>query len=583
MTKKGMAIFIFLLLILGTAKVHAVDIMQEINTNEELLDKLIEVNKQGSWEELEVYKRTMSEGIIYKVGEDTDNSNKIMTRKEKSDSRLFRIIKEKSPENVGLDNQKDLYMAKEIALTCVYNNYQINQIDEHYRVMQGLDEKLKQRAEKVISAVKELLNIGYNGTETRKESTIVCPAGDFSKDEKDSRYFSVVCGVEIAGIRNASYKVSPRKEGDIEYFTANIETGEAQEEFSGDELKFKIMVPKEELEKPFVMDIRVKINYQADVMYEATGKGAKYLTYTVSNRINYMGTTLSSKRSNLSIGIRDKENGNTIIGSVVEINNVQYTIDRYKKEILRGIDVGELNAKFISVPDDYILPKEDVKIKIGYKENHVENIGIIHKKGNIRVNGNTEKASYDLFDKNRTCIGSYIAENGVLDISDVNTGAYYLVQTNVPNGWKLAEKQELEVKYGETTTLEVVNEKIEELDKPEEEKPINANKPEEESQAKPNKPYEEELPTESGNQNEEEIPVKLDELQKEKTLAEAEKINKEEKMTVLPRTGNDYFILKVLLLDLNIFIIFLIIILQKSYSIKKKQTTNLKQSANPKV
>ena len=279
-------------------------------------------------------------------------------------------------------------------------------------------------------------------------------------------------------------------------------------------------------------------------MYEATGKGCKYLMYAVSDRINYMSTTLNSRRSNLSIGIRDKENGNTILGSVIEINNIQYEIDRYKKEILYGIDVGELNAKVISVPDDYILPKEDVKIGISYKENHIENIGIMHKKGNIRVNGNMKKASYDLLDKNRTCIGSYSTENGIVDISNINTGTYYLVQTNVPNGWTWAEEQELEVKYGETTTLEVINEKIEETGKPEEE----------EKPAIPNKQEAEEI------------------------LTKTEKTGKAGKTTVLPRTGNDYFILKLILIDLSIFIIFLIIILQRSCNSRRnqKQTTNLK-------
>lgn len=66
----------------------------------------------------------------------------------------------------------------------------------------------------------------------------------------------------------------------------------------------------------------------------------------------------------------------------------------------------------------------------------------------------------------------------------------------------------------------------------------------------------------------------------ERIKTEYDKSNQEEakgdiqEMQVLPRTGNDYFILKLIIADISLFIIFLIIVLVKSKI--KKQTTNLK-------
>ena len=68
------------------------------------------------------------------------------------------------------------------------------------------------------------------------------------------------------------------------------------------------------------------------------------------------------------------------------------------------------------------------------------------------------------------------------------------------------------------------------------------------------------------------------------TIYEQSKANEKEakkdieEMQILPRTGNDYFILKLIIVDIILFIIFLLIILVKS-KIKnrlliKKQSVN---------
>lgn len=281
--------------------------------------------------------------------------------------------------------------------------------------------------------------------------------------------------------------------------------------------------------------------------------------------------------------------------------------------------------KVIHVPDNYYIEKEKHEIEINHEKKYTENIPLKRKKGNLEITTKAGEATYEIYDDELNIIGTYETdEEGKVYIERINAGNCIIKQTKVKEGYKLVKDNVIQVPFNDTCYVTIVNEEEEknqeEAEKPKEDEedkkeevvpprkddeveevvapkeegteekepeqtPEEIEKPKEENTEKkpeePKKEQKEEDIQEKTEKSDEETSDKEETPKEEKVQETIEKEETEEvqeiqaKMSTLPRTGNDYFIFKIILADLNIFLI--IIFLSKLYSNKKKTRLSKEQ------
>jgi len=241
------------------------------------------------------------------------------------------------------------------------------------------------------------------------------------------------------------------------------------------------------------------------------------------------------------------------------------------------------------VPREYLLEKEEFIKEIGYKEDAEYTIKLKHKKGSIRIE-NIPGSIFGVYNLQDNIIGKYATnENGTIDIKDINIGNYVLKQEKAPDGYDKMDDIKFTVEENKKTQIGILNNK----DNKPEEKPkdeVENNKPEEKpkdevennkpgekpkDEVENNKPGEEPKDDVEDNKPEEKPKndVKENELignldkdqQDDNNVKEVEKEKKEileirQSMKKLPRTGNDYFELKVIILNSIVFMILMLIL-----------------------
>ena len=331
---------------------------------------------------------------------------------------------------------------------------------------------------------------------------------------------------------------------------------------------------------------------------------------------------LHNRNSTLALNFIDEETEENIYGIKVEVDEQLNFIDPYQNIVKTDIPESMVHVKVISLPKDYEIENEDYDIRIVYNENHVETIKLKHKKGKVEVTTNAGDAEYEIYDAESNKIIPYvIQDDGNIYIAQINTGEYRLKQINVNSKYELAKDIEFTIEHNETTRIMVHNE-LKESEEDErnkendqlEQEDKDTNPKENENKENTQKEVEEEKSNDKveenktqskdegknkdeikDNKNEEqegkeneidkeeqkpnldednkddikEIEEKLEEKPKETDnngIKIQEEIKneetKEEDIEKLPRTGNDYFIIKIIFTNLILFT-FCILILKK--------------------
>lgn len=619
MTKKIFIALTLLWLIFGITKVKALSRNEKIDIIKENLEIIIQIKDGNIWEDLNLEKYNKGELIIYKLGNNNLDKNEITVGTTFSDNKIKRVINSKKREEIflesGVNTENDKYMATKIAIDIIQNNisneYKKGEVLNNYRPKEGLNEAMRARANNIIQAAEELVNIGYTGTEKLQNSISLYRIGELTKDDINKDYSSQEYEVRVEYGNLLGYKIIEKGNAPINYYISNIYTNQEQEIFGNEETKFKIMVPEEEIKEIFKVNIKVEVSYETEAFLEGTDGINKYIILSKENKKNIMDAQMANRYSKLSLNFIDKETGKNIHGCIVEIQDNIYEINKDNQEIINNILKSDVEMKIIHIPENYYIENTNYLIEINHKKNHLENIVLNRKKGNLDITTTAKEATYEIYDDEQRQIGTYETnEEGKVYIENIDIGNYTIKQTKVKDGYKLIGDITVPILYNETCYVTIVN--PEEEKKPEEpEIPKEENRKDEVEIDPPKEDQKVELPEKTENPAEDKEQDKRDELEEEKTdkiekpkedkvqekienpkkeeaeipkeekkqkqeIPKKEEINnsnillkKEEKIETqtLPRTGNDYFVLKILLADLSIFLI--IVVLLKIYSNKK--------------
>lgn len=591
MLKKLFIIFAFALAIIGISKVQAVSFNDSIDIQKSSLDKLIEINEESEWKDLDINKceYTSEEGIyIYPMEnkKGTDNSVKI-SRNNHSDIAM-RIIwngyGSKEASSYGMTNENDLYVATKIALDCVYSYNNLQDLSTKFRVKEGLDGTEKQRAQKIIEVATNLLNKGYTGEET-KSWTIYTDQTFRYEEEREYYYKTFTVRAENADIN--SINVSTSTDRLQNYFIAEDGTFDRKSSFEAemgkDSCSFRLVIPKEETVDPFNVDLNINLKYNSFELFTGESSDCTYIVYgNLEQEVNYT-VSASDKESTLTVKFVDSETDEPISGAIVQIDGNQCVAYDENGAILRTAGTGQTYIYFSYIPNDYIAPDAPLAVTLEFMDDYEETVKLKHKKGGLSVKTNLTDSTFEIYNSKFEKVGTYQTnEAGEINIDSINTGKYVLRQVGVKDGYKLAEDKIINISYNMTNTIYITNEELPKIEDEENGKQSTENdnkKQQDKEQENKQDDLEKELDKnlefkkEQKKEGEEDYIVsgknksneeKSNEESKEDNILYTEKASKivynssddTPKLTVLPRTGNDYFILKVALINIIMLFVF---------------------------
>lgn len=327
---------------------------------------------------------------IYEIGSNTQNEDIINSGGiEKDDflkEKLMTIIingnKQSNIEEFNLESEEDLYIATKIAIDCCINNYPADQINTYYEIKDNITNDLKTRAEKIINGAAKILNIP--GVPMQAESVRINRVEEYGVDDINPNYYSQKYEVKVSGGELTKYKITTKQMGLKSYLTTNTLDQVNKTEFSNDESIFKIMIPYEDRELPFEIEMSADIQYSVDCIYRAVGENSEYIIYGKTEKEEQATSdTLFNKKSTLTINFVNSKTLEKVYGVIVEVNGERFEINSENKLILEGLGKGEIIIKIISIPEGYIDIGNQYKINVPYAEDYIENIELIPKKEEI--------------------------------------------------------------------------------------------------------------------------------------------------------------------------------------------------------
>lgn len=187
-------------------------------------------------------------------------------------------------------------------------------------------------------------------------------------------------------------------------------------------------------------------------------------------------TILNIKNNNGRIQINkiDDETHKAIEGVEFVLKNADGTIIGKAKTNSDGViifeNVYQGNYKLVEVStnDNYILNSDEKDVYVEYNKTTKVDITNTHKKGNVKVYkidkdnhrvvlGNVEFQLYS--NEFQKVIGTYYTDsNGELEIKDLRTGDYSLIETKTNKWYNLAENTDIKVEWNLTKEIQVENE-----------------------------------------------------------------------------------------------------------------------------
>ncbi len=577
MIKKLFIIFTFVLTIIGISKVQAVSFDDTINIQKSSLEKLIEIQEDEEWKDLDINKceYTNEEGIyVYPMENKKESDNSVKISRNNHSDAAMRIIwngyGSKSASIYGMEKEEDLYVATKIALDCVYSYNNLQDLNSKFRVKEGLDGTEKQRAEKIIEVATDLLNKGYTGEET-KNWTIYTDQTTRYEEEGEYYYKTFTIRAENSDIN--SINVSTSTDRLQNYFIAEDGTFDRKSSFEGemgkDSYSFRLVIPKEETVDPFRVDLHINLKYNSFDLFTGESSDCTYIVYgNLKQELDYT-VSASDKESTLTVKFVDSETNEPILGAIVYIDGNECVAYNQDGAVLRTAGTGLTYIYFSYIPSDYIAPEEPLAVTLDFMDDYEETVKLQHKKGSLSVKTNLSDSSFEIYNSNFEKVGTYQTnEEGEINIDSINTGKYILRQVGVKEGYQLAEDTVIDISYDMTNTIYITNEELppvtdEAEEKQDTEKENQKQAEEENKQNDVEKDTQEKEQEDLKKENDKNLEIEKEQNQEEE---KASKIvyNSDDntpKLTVLPRTGNDYFILKIALI--NIIMLFAYILKNK--------------------
>lgn len=461
-------------------KVQAIDVnyahLEKLGECERYLQKISD--KTGKW----TYIITTMVG--YKIGDEVHyayclNAEKpgvgesgsygVNINNVLEDVRIWRAIINgfpyKTPNEMGVDNEGDAYVATKQAIYSVLYN---RDVDTFYR---GIDE----RGIQIFNAIKHIVNEARNGTYTPKTTNLldVLPVGDFKKENEEyySQEYQVSSSVEINNY-------------DITEITGFPKGSYIQELGKN----FKVLIPEENILDNIKGSIKIEASAKTYPVFFGESPNTNLqnyaLTYGAYTDVSgQVALEIDAYKSSLKI-IKVDEETNQPISNVefnvkyedgAEIGN--FTTDKDGSIKISGLKQGKVVITEVKTKNEYVLNEVPQQLEIGYNEEISITISNALKKGQIAIKKvdkeNTEitleGVEFQILDSKNKIIETIITDkSGYAITSKLPIGEYKIKEVKTNEEYLLNnEVIEVIIDSEEIYEIVVVNEKIK-VEEPEE-------------------------------------------------------------------------------------------------------------------
>lgn len=374
----------------------------------------------------------------------------------------------KSPNELGVINEQDAFVATKQAIYSVIYGWDVN---THFR---GADE----RGWQIVNAIKNIVDKARNGTEKPNQSNVLTikQVGEFKKENNEyySQEYSVSSSVDMENYIITNLENFPK--GTI----VTNKNNQSQTEFSSGQ-NFKILIPT----KQILENIEGTIKINGKVKTYPVFYGASYdpnlqdyaLTYDAYETIGAeIKMRVNAYKSKITVIKKDSETNKPIEGVEFNIKYKDGTpIETYKTDKNGMITVSSLKQGTIILTEtktkqEYVLDSTQKEIVIEYDAEKTVEIKNDRKKGNIILKkvdkDNNEitlsNVEFELIDANGNIIKHLITdENGIAKVENIDIGKYILKETVTQSEYNIeVDQYDIIVEWNETFNLEVENEKI---------------------------------------------------------------------------------------------------------------------------
>lgn len=432
-------------------------------------------------------------GVGYVSGERETYSVKINNLLE--DDRIWRVLKNgypnKTVEDLGVETADDAYFATMQAINSILRGYTLEQARELYCVGQFAIngekiEDIQRRGNKTLNALFNLIDIGLNGTETRKQflNASIKKVTEL-RDENDGFYsqtFKVVSQSEIS-----KYVVDKLENLPAGSFVADLQ-GNEKHIFNGGE-EFKIMISKKFETEDIKGNISVNVTQKNYPIYYGTSQIEGCQDYALCNN-SYSEVSLNSEiyaqvnKSRLTILKTDVETQKPLQGVKFQVTYADgtsniYSTDENGKIVIANLRPETIKIKEVKPLEKYKLNNNEYEIKLNYNEEKEIEIKNEKQTGNIKVikvdkdNNQIKIANvkFQLRDEENNIIKEGTTDsNGELVFEKLIIGKYKLTEVENGEEYILPNKDvEVEVIVDKTQEVKIENEKIK---APQEEKKV---------------------------------------------------------------------------------------------------------------
>ena len=432
-------------------------------------------------------------GVGYVSGERETYSVKINNLLE--DDRIWRVLKNgypnKTVEDLGVETADDAYFATMQAINSILRGYTLEQARELYCVGQFAIngekiEDIQRRGNKTLNALFNLIDIGLNGTETRKQflNASIKKVTEL-RDENDGFYsqtFKVVSQSEIS-----KYVVDKLENLPAGSFVADLQ-GNEKHIFNGGE-EFKIMISKKFETEDIKGNISVNVTQKNYPIYYGTSQMEGCQDYALCNN-SYSEVSLNSEiyaqvnKSRLTILKTDVETQKPLQGVKFQVTYADgtsniYSTDENGKIVIANLRPETIKIKEVKPLEKYKLNNNEYEIKLNYNEEKEIEIKNEKQTGNIKVikvdkdNNQIKIANvkFQLRDEENNIIKEGTTDsNGELVFEKLIIGKYKLTEVENGEEYILPNKDvEVEVIVDKTQEVKIENEKIK---APQEEKKV---------------------------------------------------------------------------------------------------------------
>lgn len=282
----------------------------------------------------------------------------------------------KTEKELGCINVEEAYTATEQAIYCYLHNKNIE-----------LYEPIGEAGERVIKAIKQIINSARESTEKHEKYTVELNSSqkNFTEDSIDNKYVSKTYEV-ASNAKVLSYLVliERRKPEQAEILITDINNKPGNILKGGQ--KFKILIPKKDLPEKGELQVKVKAELETkDILY-GKPENEEYQDYavTTSRSENYYKSIeeiYSDDQASLKIIKQDQETKERIEGVEFNIldNEKQIKYENIKTDIkgeytINNIEPGEYYLVETKTKEGYKINSEPLKIIIGLNEEKIVTI-----------------------------------------------------------------------------------------------------------------------------------------------------------------------------------------------------------------